>query len=112
VLGLEHRLTLTIASNMALVLRDLGKYEEAEKMNRRALVGFKTTLGSEHHLTVISKYCLAFLLENLERYDEALLLYSEASDGYKNILGLDHPSTRACLEHHKALAEKMKVRSV
>jgi hypothetical protein len=32
-LGAEHPHTLTSADNLALMLRDQGKYEEAEKMN-------------------------------------------------------------------------------
>jgi len=37
--GAEHPDTLTSVNNLALVLRDQGKYEEAEKINRRALEG-------------------------------------------------------------------------
>jgi len=37
VLGAEHPDTLGSVGNLASVLRDQGKYEEAEKMNRRAL---------------------------------------------------------------------------
>jgi Tetratricopeptide repeat len=35
--GREHSDTLASVSNLALVLADQGKYEEAEAMNRRAL---------------------------------------------------------------------------
>ena len=34
VLGKEHPATLTSVNNLAGVLQDQGKYEEAEKMNR------------------------------------------------------------------------------
>jgi hypothetical protein len=38
VLGKEHPDTLTIMSNLANVLGDQGKYEEAEEMHRQAPV--------------------------------------------------------------------------
>jgi Flp pilus assembly protein TadD len=37
VLGKEHPSTLTSMSNLALVLDDRGKYEEAEQIHRQAL---------------------------------------------------------------------------
>lgn len=52
--------TLTSVSNLALVLRDQGKYEASEAMNRRAL----EALGKEHPHTLTSIYCLAYLLHH------------------------------------------------
>jgi tetratricopeptide (TPR) repeat protein len=47
VLGNEHPDTLTSMNNLALVLRDQGKYEEAEEMYRQALRLKETALGKE-----------------------------------------------------------------
>ena len=41
-------------SNLALVLRDQGKYEEAEEMHRQAIRLHETVLGKEHSKTLIS----------------------------------------------------------
>jgi hypothetical protein len=46
VLGKEHADTLTSVSNLAVVLRDQGKYEAAEEMDRRALEGKKKGASS------------------------------------------------------------------
>jgi hypothetical protein len=45
------------------VLRRQGKYEAAEKMNRRALEGREKVLGKEHPSTLTSVEGLADLLE-------------------------------------------------
>ena len=46
-------------SNLALVLRDQGKYEEAEEMHRQAIRLRETVLGKEHSKTLISMDNLA-----------------------------------------------------
>jgi hypothetical protein len=48
VLEVEHLSTLTTVSNLASLLQDQGKYEEAEAMNRRVLEGREKVLGKEH----------------------------------------------------------------
>lgn len=47
-LGGKRPETLRSMNNLALVLRDLGKYEEAEKMNQEALIRREKRLGLEH----------------------------------------------------------------
>jgi hypothetical protein len=48
VLGKEHPDTLTSMNNLAGILRDQGKYEQAEEMLRQALRLRETVLGEEH----------------------------------------------------------------
>jgi tetratricopeptide (TPR) repeat protein len=45
ILGRENSNTLTSVNNLASVLKDQGKYSEAEQMNRRALEGNEKELG-------------------------------------------------------------------
>jgi Tetratricopeptide repeat len=45
------------------VLRDQGKYEKAETMNRRALKGHEKILGKKHSFTLISVSNLAAVLQ-------------------------------------------------
>ena len=44
-LGPEHPNMLVSVSNIALVLQNQGKYEEVERMSRRALAGREKVLG-------------------------------------------------------------------
>jgi hypothetical protein len=48
VLGKEHPSILTSMNNLSLVLRDQGKYEEAEATQRQALGLAEKELGKEH----------------------------------------------------------------
>jgi hypothetical protein len=54
VLGEEHLYTLTNMNNLASVLSDQGKYEQAEEMHRQALRLRETVLGNEHPSTLTS----------------------------------------------------------
>jgi tetratricopeptide (TPR) repeat protein len=51
-------------NNLALVLRDQGKYEQAEEMYRRALRLWETVLGKEHPFTLTGMDNLAVLLRD------------------------------------------------
>jgi tetratricopeptide (TPR) repeat protein len=71
VLGVDHPETLTALTNLALMLRDQGKYEEAEEMNRRALKGEERVLGVEHPYTLNTVANLASLLHAQGKHEEA-----------------------------------------
>ena len=62
----------------------LGKYGEAEKLNRRALEGWEKELGVQHPDTLTSVYCLAYLLHMTKRYImlKAAELFQRAHEGY------------------------------
>ena len=51
-LGVDHPATLTSVNNLALVLQYQGKHEQAEEMNRRALVEWEKVLGVDHPSTL------------------------------------------------------------
>jgi tetratricopeptide (TPR) repeat protein len=67
-LGGENMLTLECVSQMAGLLQELGQLEEAEKMSRRALDGFKHCAGMslENVWALDSRYQLAGILESGE----------------------------------------------
>jgi len=50
----------------------VGKYEEAEMLNRRALAAQEKLLGCEHSETLSSVYCLAFQHKKLDNFASAL----------------------------------------
>jgi hypothetical protein len=62
VLGAEHPDTLTSVDNLALVLRDQRRYEEAEQINRRALEGNEKVLKADYPFTLTSVSNLASVL--------------------------------------------------
>ncbi|KAF7137072.1 hypothetical protein CNMCM5793_006960 [Aspergillus hiratsukae] len=76
-LGPEHPDTLTSVSNLGSVLKDQGKYEEAEVMHRRALEGSEKALGPEHPDTLVSVSHLGSVLEDQGKYEEAEAMYRE-----------------------------------
>jgi Flp pilus assembly protein TadD len=54
VLGKEHPSTLMSMNNLAFVLRDQGKHEQAEEIHRQTLEPKETALGKEHPSTLMS----------------------------------------------------------
>jgi tetratricopeptide (TPR) repeat protein len=70
-LGKEHPSTLTSMNNLAGVLRDQGKYEEAEEMYRQALRLRMMVLGKKHPSTLTSMNDLAGVLNDQGKYKEA-----------------------------------------
>jgi tetratricopeptide (TPR) repeat protein len=70
-----------------------GKYEEAEKLNRRALEGCEKELGAHHLGTLGSLHNLALVLQSQGKYEESEKLNRRALDGYEKDLGVHHPQT-------------------
>ncbi|KAJ9660117.1 hypothetical protein H2201_007024 [Coniosporium apollinis] len=107
VLGKEHPSTLASVNNLAGVLQDQGKYEEAEEMNRRVLEGREKVLGKEHPDTLTSVYCLAYLLHKRKQYKQAEVLHQRACTGYARVLGFNHPNTLACSRNYSSMVVEM-----
>jgi tetratricopeptide (TPR) repeat protein len=93
VLGKENPLTLTSMSNLALALRNQGKYNEAEPIHRQALALKKKVLGEEHPVTLCSINNLASLLTNQGKYNEAEPMHYQILALCEKVLGKEHPNT-------------------
>ncbi|PWW80876.1 TPR-like protein, partial [Tuber magnatum] len=78
---------------LGMVLRELGRYEESEVVNRRALEGYEKSLGSDHPYTLMAVNNLALVLRELGRYEESEVMNRRALEGYEKSLGSDHPDT-------------------
>jgi Flp pilus assembly protein TadD len=65
-------------NNLATVLRDQGKYEEAEEMHRQELGSCETVLGKEHPDTLTSMNNLALVLGGQGKYEEAEEMHRRA----------------------------------
>jgi hypothetical protein len=103
---------MTSLNNLALVLQDQDKYDEAETMSRRALAGRETVLGPEHPDTLVSVFCLATLLEELENFEDAIISFQRALSGCNKVLGLNHRTTIACSKRYSSLLERILLRNV
>ncbi|RYP07907.1 hypothetical protein DL765_008977 [Monosporascus sp. GIB2] len=86
VLGREHPDTLTSMNNLAKVLQNQGKYEEAEKIQRQALKLSQGVLGREHPSTLIRMNNLALILRNQGMLAEAEEKQQQRSELIKEIL--------------------------
>jgi tetratricopeptide (TPR) repeat protein len=93
ILGQEDSRTLNSLGLMASVLRDQGKYEEAEKMHRISLEGYEKVLGMEHPDTLVSVNNLALVLRDQGKYEAAEEMHRRALEGKEKVLGVDHPET-------------------
>jgi tetratricopeptide (TPR) repeat protein len=89
-LGKEHPETLTSVNNLASVLQNQGKYEEAEPTNRRALEVYEKALGKEHPFTLASVKNLAMVLQDQGKYEVAEPMYRRAVEGKEKALGKEH----------------------
>jgi tetratricopeptide (TPR) repeat protein len=75
------------------VLQVQGKYEEAEKLNQRALQGYEKELGVRHPDTLMSVASQASVLQAQGKYEEAEKLNQRALQRYEKELGVRHPDT-------------------
>ena len=72
-LGKNHPNTLHSVHEMANVLYDQGKYDEALEWFRRALTGEeKKSLGKDHPDRLFTVYCMAKVFWRQGKYDEAM----------------------------------------
>src|SRR5437762_585064 len=61
-------------NNLAVVLSDQGRYEQAEEMHRQALALKERVLGKEHPDTLTSMSNLAGVLSGQGKYEQAVEL--------------------------------------
>ncbi|KAF2802651.1 HET-domain-containing protein [Mytilinidion resinicola] len=71
---------------------DMGKYKEAEEMDR-ALEGREKALGKEHPNTLTSVSNLALVLQYQGKYEQAEDMNRRALEGSEKALGKEHPDT-------------------
>lgn len=77
-LGENHPEVATSLNNLAVLLHDRDKLEEAEPVYRESLAIQRRTLGAQHPGVVVSIGNFAVLLTDLKRFDEAEELLSES----------------------------------
>jgi len=99
-LGNTHPSTVTSINNLATMLHDAGKLEEAEALFREALQARRATVGDKDPATITSVNNLGMLLQDRSqqmqdpgRLDEAEQLLREALGARRSALGGSHPET-------------------
>ena len=90
-LGPDNSETAVSLTNLADLLREVGRFEEAEPLYREALAIYEAALGRRHAETAIAMNNLAALLMTTGRYQEAEPLMREVLDINREVLGPEHP---------------------
>ena len=108
VLGKDHPDVARDYNNLALLLKDQGKYDQAEPLYRRAIEIDESVLGKDHP-DVANRYNNhAGLLQAQGMYDQAEPLYRRAIEILQTKLGLDHPNTVTVRKNYNRLRELKK----
>jgi serine/threonine-protein kinase len=91
----------------------LGRFDDAEQMLRRALELRRARFGNDHADVALTLKNLASVLSQKDRSEEALSTYREALAIQQRVLGPSHPDVAlsmigvASLTHDKAVAESL-----
>ncbi|KAH8683388.1 hypothetical protein BGZ60DRAFT_524713 [Tricladium varicosporioides] len=89
-----------VLDQAAMYLQEaLGKYGEAEKLNRRVLERREKELGEQHPDTLASVSNLALVLQHQGKYDEAEKLNRRVLERREKELGEQHPDTLASVSN-------------
>ena len=82
-----------VENDLALVLRDLGDYEEAKVLLEKATISNEKNFGKFHPTTAISYSNLATVLRDLGDYEEAKVLLEKVKISDEKNFGEWHPNT-------------------
>ncbi|WP_186315492.1 tetratricopeptide repeat protein [Catellatospora sichuanensis] len=85
--GPDHPDTLTSRNNLALALRDMGRWDEALAVQQEVLAARERVLGPDHPDTLTSRNNLALALRDMGRWDEALAVQQEVLAARERVLG-------------------------
>ncbi|MGI9406215.1 MAG: tetratricopeptide repeat protein [Hyphomicrobiaceae bacterium] len=89
--------------NYALILKQLGRFVEAEEQYRKALVAMETAYGPDHPNVAITLDNLGNLYLAQSRYKDAEKFYLRAQATFQKIYGPNHTSTATSLNNLGAL---------
>ncbi|KAK3937152.1 hypothetical protein QBC46DRAFT_417118 [Diplogelasinospora grovesii] len=81
-----------VASKLAAVFLENGRYHDAEELCRESLSGLERTPGREDEMLAVAD-SLGVVLEKLCKYDEALEMNRRAVDGRTKLLGMQNAMT-------------------
>jgi hypothetical protein len=93
--GPSHTSTLKTASDLAILLRQMGHFDEATPLCHRALTGCEEALGPSHPQTLIAVANVGCLHRDQGDFAQAEPHLRRAADGLLALLGQQHQFT-AC----------------
>ena len=105
-LGREERRISCLLSQLARLLLDQGKLNEAEIFCQASMAARRSALGDEHPDTLISINNMALLLKAKEKSLEAEPLFREVLAARRRTLGVEHPDTLDSIGHMALLLQK------
>ena len=76
-----------------------GRYDNAEELYKRALIGREEKLGPDYPDTLRTVENLAIIYSDKRRYDDTEELYKRTLAGNEEKLGRDHPDTLRTVEN-------------
>ena len=97
--GEKHPTTATRLNNLAMLLKDTNRIEEAEPLMRRALEIDEAAFGEKHPTTAIRLNNLAMLLKDTNRVEEAEPLMRRVLEIDEATFGERHPTTAISLNN-------------
>ena len=92
-------LVASVANNLAMLLQDTNRIEEAEPLLRRALEIHEAAYGNQHPNVAINLNNLAMLLQDTNRTEEAEPLFRRALKIHEAALGNHHPTVAKYLNN-------------
>jgi tetratricopeptide (TPR) repeat protein len=92
-LGVDHILSIAFECSLAECLREIGRLEDSESMQRDALERSRRTLGDDHPRTVVSLANLALVRQDRGALEEARTLLEEAVSTGVRVQGARHEAT-------------------
>lgn len=93
----EQQFEASVRTHYAIVLRLLGRFEEALSEGRSALAIRRKELGGQHELTADALRIVATTLAAMDRLDEATSIQQQVYEIWKQTYGPDHPITNNAL---------------
>jgi tetratricopeptide (TPR) repeat protein len=91
-LDFENEIAI-VENDLALVLRDLGNYEEAKKLLEKSTIFAEINFGGKHPTTAVSYSNLAAVLKDLGDYERAKTFLEKAMISDETNFGEKHPTT-------------------
>jgi len=93
VFGRDDPVTLEISCTYARAHRELGRYDEALRLDEDTLERRRRRFGDNHQKTLYAAACVALVLGDLGRHEEARALNQDTLARCGRVLGPDHPDT-------------------
>ena len=103
-----HPDTLDSINNLAVLLKDQGKYADAEPLYREALDGRRRELGDAHPYYGDSCYNFAIVFAEQKKFSEAASYFDQAAHAYEQSFGADHEKTRGARTKADACRKRRK----